>query len=104
MRSRRSSAAKIRATAVSMFGSRNGSLSDFRRGWRNASISSAVAKPLRKSKRAIHSQPQISLHEIALPLSSSGGRMFQRLCTDYFICRTFADNSENDAHNQLTQD
>ena len=50
----------------------------------------------------MHAQPQISLQEIGPPLSSSGGRRIHRLGTDYFICRTFSDNSESFTHNQLT--
>jgi hypothetical protein len=37
------------------------------------------------SKRAMHANPQISLHEIVPPFSSSGGAMIHRLCTDYLI-------------------
>lgn len=33
----------------------------------------------------MHSESQISLHEIGPPFSSSGGAMIHRLCTDYFI-------------------
>src|SRR5437879_9979780 len=95
-----------------MFGNKNGSLSDFSRGRKNACTSSAVAKPFRDKRRAMHSQPQRSLQEIGPPFSSSGGRMIQRacrvdtglaascesffftrLCTDYLICEAFPDNS-----------
>src|SRR5438477_12568876 len=86
-----------------MFGNKNGSLSDFSRGWRNAWTSSTVVKPFRKSRRAMHSQPQISLHEIGPLMSCSGGRMIQRLSTDYFTRWRFPDNSRL-AHNQLTHD
>src|SRR5437870_11323665 len=78
-----------------MFGSRNGSLNDFRRGRRNVSTSAVVAKPLRKSSRAMQAEPQISLHGIAPPLSSSAGAMIQRGCTDQFSCCGFADNTPN---------
>src|SRR5205823_9676398 len=60
--------------------SKNGSPSEPRRGRRNASTSSAQRNPFRKSNRAIHSDPQISLHEIALPFSSSGGARIHRCC------------------------
>src|SRR5438067_7336905 len=43
-------------TAASMFGSKNGSLNDFRRGCKNARTSSAVWKPFRNKSRAIHWQ------------------------------------------------
>lgn len=33
----------------------------------------------------MHADLQISLHEIGLPFSSSGGAMIHRLCTDYLI-------------------
>src|SRR5437764_3262648 len=83
----------MRFTAASMFGSKNGSLSDFRRGRRNAWTSSALAKPFRISNRAIHSQPQISLHEIGAPFRSSGGIRIQLARTDYFICGLLADKT-----------
>src|SRR6266566_1599093 len=75
----------MRTTALSICGSRNGSRNDFSRGRRKSSMSSFVAKPLRMSKRAMHANPQISLHEIVPPFSSSGGAMIHRLCTDYLI-------------------
>src|SRR6476659_2292192 len=100
----------MRITAASMFGSKNGSLKDLRRGRRNDWTSSTEAKPFRDKRRAIQSQPQICFHEIGPPLSSSGGRRIHRLSrvnalpwpapigfsstglgTDYFICRNFYD-------------
>src|ERR1043166_8482600 len=95
MRSLLSSAASTRSTAALMFGSRNGSLNDLRRGRRKVCTSSAVAKPLRKSSRAMQAQSQISFHEIAPPLSSSGGAMIQRVCTDYVIRALEADKIDN---------
>jgi hypothetical protein len=41
----------------------------------------------------MHSQRQMSSHEIGPPFSCSGGDKIQRACTDYFIRRTFPDNS-----------
>src|SRR5439155_209441 len=69
MRSCWSSAARIRETAVSICGSKNGSLSELRRGRRKFSTSSAQRNPFRESNRAMHSDPQISLHAIAPPFS-----------------------------------
>src|SRR5438128_145451 len=63
-----------------MFGSRKGSLRDFSRGRRKFLTSSAEASPLRLSRRAMHSQPQISFHGTALPFSSSVGAKIHRLC------------------------
>jgi len=68
-----------------MFGSKKGSLNELKRGRRNVSTSSAVAKPLRISSRAMHSDPQISLHEIGSFLSSSVDAMIHRLSTDQLI-------------------
>src|SRR3981081_1583827 len=81
----------MRATALSICGSRNGSASELRRGRRKFSISSFVAKPLRKSRRAMQSAPQISVHEIGPPFSSSGGSRIHRLCTDYSMRGRYTD-------------
>src|SRR6266702_680623 len=80
MRSCGSNAARIRFTALSIFGSKNGSLNELRRGRRNVSTSSALANPLRISSRAMQADPQISVHEIGPPFNSSGGAMIHRLC------------------------
>ena len=80
MRSCWSSAARIRETAVSICGSKNGSLSELRRGRRKFSTSSAQRNPFRESNRAMHSDPQILLHAIAPPFSSSRDAKIQRLC------------------------
>src|SRR5207247_9568245 len=80
-----SSASRIRSTAACMFGSRNGSLNDFKRGCRKRSTSSAVAKPLRINSRAMQGEPHISAHENGPPFSSSGDAMIHRLCTDQLI-------------------
>src|SRR6266542_4995305 len=63
-----------------MFGSKKGSLNELRRGRKNVSTSSAFAKPLRISSRAMQADPQISFHEISPPFSSSAGAMIHRLC------------------------
>src|SRR5437660_9503767 len=68
-----------------MFGSRNGSLNDFKRGCRKRSTSSALAKPLRINSRAMQGEPHISAHENGPPFSSSGDAMIHRLCTDQLI-------------------
>jgi len=39
----------------------------------------------------MHSDPQISLHEIAPPFNSSGGAMIHRYCTDQLIRARFSD-------------
>src|SRR5438128_2400183 len=83
----------MRATALSICGSKNGSARDFRRGRRKFSTSPLLANPLRKSSRAMHCAPQISLHEIGLPLSSSGGAMIHRLCTDHLNRCRFPDKA-----------
>ena len=80
MRSCRSSAARTRETAAHICGSKNGSLSELRRGRRKFSTSSAQPNPFRESSRAMHSDPQISLHAIAVPFNSSHGAKIQRLC------------------------
>src|SRR5437762_9885926 len=80
MRSCRSSAARTRETAAPICGSKNGSLSELRRGRRKFSTSSTQPNPFRDSSRAIHSDPQISLHAIAPPFNSSHGAKIQRLC------------------------
>jgi len=41
----------------------------------------------------MHCAPQISLHEIGPPFSSSGGAMIHRLCTDHLIRYRFADKA-----------
>ena len=81
MRSRRFKASRMRATAVCIWGSKNGSLSELRRGLRNAFTSSAQRNPFRKRSRAMHSDPQISLHVIpnSSEFSSSGCAMTHRL-------------------------
>src|SRR5258708_723010 len=81
----------MRATPLSICGSKNGSANELRRGLRKFSISSFVAKPFRKSSRAMQSAPQISLHEIGPPFSSSGGAMIHRLCTDYSMRGRYRD-------------
>src|SRR5213594_1439174 len=80
MRSRRSRAARIRETAARICGSKNGSLSELRRGRRKFSTSFEQRKPFRESSRAMHSESQISLHEIAPPFNSSRDAKIQRLC------------------------
>ena len=80
MRSCRSSAARRRETAAPICGSNNGSLSELSRGRRKSSTSSAQRNPFRKSSRAMHSDPQISLHAIAPPFNSSRAAKIQRLC------------------------
>jgi hypothetical protein len=66
-----------------MFGSKNGSLNELRRGRKNVSTSFAFAKPLRINNRAMQGEPHISDHEIpdSSGFSSSGGAMIHRLCT-----------------------
>src|SRR5437879_3621029 len=81
-----------------MFGNKNGSLSDFSRGRKNACTSSAVAKPFRDKRRAMDSQPQRSLQEIGPPFSSSGGRMIQRACR---VDRRFAARSGSESFTWL---
>src|SRR6266478_2241360 len=80
MRSCRSSAARTRETAAPICGSRNGLLSELSRGRRKPSTSSAQRNPFRESSRAMHSDPQISLHAIAVPFNSSRDGKIQRLC------------------------
>src|SRR5207249_8043092 len=80
MRSCRSSAARTRETAAPICGSKNGSLSELSRGRRKASTSFAQPNPLRDSSRAIHFDPQISLHAIARPSNSSRAAKIQRAC------------------------
>src|SRR4030095_12881712 len=80
MRCRRFKASRMRETAACIWGSKNGSLSELSRGRRNAFTSSAQRNPFRKSNRAMHSDPQIWFHEIALPFSSSGGARIHRSC------------------------
>ena len=80
MRSCRSSAARRRETAAPICGSKNGSLSKLSRGRRKSSTSSAQRNPFRESRRAMHSDPQISLHAIAPPFNSSRDAKIQRLC------------------------
>jgi len=52
----------------------------------------------------MHSQLQMSVHEIGPPFSCSGYDKIQRACTDYFIRRTFPDNSALALLNQLTRE
>ena len=80
MRSCRSSAARTRETAARICGSKTGSLSELSRGRRKFSTSSAQRNPFRESSRAMHSDPQISLHAIAPPFNSSRDAKIQRLC------------------------
>src|SRR5437773_9339129 len=80
MRSLRSIAAKMRETAAHICGSKNGSLMELRRGRRKFSTSSAQRNPFRESRRAMHSDPQISFHAIALPFNPSRDAKIQRLC------------------------
>jgi hypothetical protein len=72
----------MRKTAACIWGSENGSLKELRRGRRNEFTSSAQRNPFRKSNRAMHSEPQISPHEIpdSSAFSSSGFAMIHRLC------------------------
>src|SRR6266516_4348098 len=70
----------MRETAARICGSKNGSLSELRRGRRKSSTSSGQRKPFRESSRAMHSDPQISLHAIAPPFNSSRDGKIQRLC------------------------
>src|SRR5437667_537355 len=76
---------RTRSTAVCIFGSKKGSLNVLRRGRKYACTSSELANPLRLSSRAMHGDPQISVHEIGPLFSSSGGAIIHRLCTDHFI-------------------
>jgi len=39
----------------------------------------------------MQSAPQISVHEIGPPFSSSGGAMIHRLCTDYLMRGRYTD-------------
>jgi hypothetical protein len=80
MRSCRSSAERTRETAAPICGSKNGSLSELSRGRRKPSTSSAQRNPFRESSRAMHSDPQISPHVIAVPFNSSRDAKIQRLC------------------------
>src|ERR1043165_7415399 len=75
----------MRETAIRICGSKNGSLSDPKRGRRNASTSSTQPNPFRKSNRAMHSDPQMSPHEMTLPFNSSGGARIHRCCTEHVI-------------------
>ena len=114
----------MRATALSIWGSRKGSANELSRGRRKFSISSSLAKPLRKRRRAMHggtaSVPSVfedwtrqsASLQIEPPLSSSGGCKIHRLgrvetpcdtapgsfrstrCTDYSIRCRRADNIE----------
>jgi len=76
-----------------MLGSKNGSLNERRRGRKNVSTSSALAKRLRINSRAMQGEPQISDHEIpdSSGFSFSGGAMIHRLSTDQFIRARFPD-------------
>ena len=84
MRSCRSNAAKIRATAARIRGSKNGSLSELRRGRKKPWTSSGLRNPFLKSNRAMHSEPQISPHEMAPPFRFSHGGRIHRCCTAQF--------------------
>src|ERR1051326_8913988 len=79
MRSPRSIAWKMRVTAAFIFASKNGSLSERRRGWRKAVTSSAPAKPLRFSSSTMQGSPQMSFQTIVAFLSAHGAAMVQRL-------------------------
>src|ERR1700675_4695277 len=70
----------MRATAVSICGSKNGSPKELSFGRKKSFTSSVEAKPFRESKRAMHSEPQISFHEITSRFRSSAGDKIQRLC------------------------
>src|SRR5437868_12024429 len=70
----------MRETAARICGSENGSLREPRRGRRKFSTSSAQRNPFRESSRAMHSDPQISFHAIALPFNPSRDAKIQRLC------------------------
>src|SRR5437868_3537535 len=86
MRSRLSTARKIRFTAAAMFGKRNGSLKELRRGRRKAFTSSEFVKPFLFSNSTMQGKPQISGQAIpAFALFSTGARI-QRLCTNQVIC------------------
>src|SRR4030095_2059256 len=95
MRSRRFIASRMRETAACIWGSKNGSPSDPKRGRRNASTSSAQRNPFRKSNRAMHSDPQISPHEMTLPFNSSGGARIHRCCTEHFIRGQVSDKTHS---------
>src|SRR5438477_6296504 len=86
MRSRLSIAHKIRVTAAAMFGKRNGSLRELRRGSRKAFTSSALVKPFLFNNSAIQGRWQISGQAIPAFGLSSAGVMVQRLCTNQIIC------------------
>src|SRR5947207_13446000 len=101
MRSRRSSARRKRGTAARICGSKNGSLRELRRGRRKFWTSSALRKPFRKSKRAMHSDAQISLHGIAPPFRSSHGGRIHRCCTDQFIYYLASDKATT--HTEIRQ-
>src|SRR4051794_21934473 len=77
MRSPRSTASKIRATAASIFGKRKGSPSERSRGTRKASTSSADLKRLRFSSSTIQGSPQISAQLMSLAASAHAGAMIQ---------------------------
>ena len=101
MRWRRSNAVKIRATAASICGNKNGLLNDFRRGRRKFSTSTCVVKPFRISNLAMHTgigaapskqkgaPPSASPQKPGPLPSSSGSRTIHRFCTDHLIrCRS----------------
>jgi hypothetical protein len=46
------------------------------------------------SSRAMQADPQISVHAIDAPFSSSGGAMIHRVCTDQFIRRELPDKMQ----------
>src|ERR1041384_2376586 len=73
----------MRATAASMFGKRNGSLRERRRGTRNRLTSSAEVKRLRFSSSTMQGRPQISAQLMPLSASAHAGAMIQ--CLSKFI-------------------
>src|SRR5664279_45126 len=86
MRSRLSIARKIRVTAAVISGRRNGSLKEWRRGWRKAFTSSALAKPFLFSNSAMQGRLQISGQAMGALGPSSARTMIQRFCTKQIIC------------------
>src|SRR5690349_21220996 len=81
MRSPESIARKMRSTAAAMFGKRNGSLKERRRGCRKAFTSSALIKPFLFNNSTMHGKSQISVHGILPFITFPGGVRIQRLCT-----------------------
>jgi hypothetical protein len=71
-----------------MFGKRNGSLKELRRGCRKAFTASALVKPFLFNNPAMQGRPQISGQAIPAFGLSSAGAMIQRLCINQIICAT----------------